>query len=266
MEKKEFSPISVKRTQELLYGMLLQFAKYCDENGLRYFLFGGTLLGAIRHNDFIPWDDDIDISMPRPDYIRLVELEQVNKIGNLELIKGIHPFLKLVNRRVECVDSHVKTRFLTGLFIDIFPIDGVPENQYLNKHFHRILRNKIKLDKYIVDQRDYHHGVVRYLYGELQYYLNLFIPGEKYGRIIEQEAMLYPYDKCKYVSVCVWGWGIHDISLKEELEKRVKFKFRDSEFWCQGDYIKSLSQKYGDFWELPPVEKRQGSHGTFLEH
>ena len=93
--------------------------------------------------------------------------------------------------------------------------------------------------------------------------MNIF-PLRYYKEKVENIASKYPYDDAVFVSVSVWGWNYKDISKKSELENRVKFRFRDREFWCQGDSKNSLRLKYGDYMQLPPIEKRQVAHGAFF--
>lgn len=114
--------------------ILKQFDQFCKNNNLRYYLAGGTLLGAIRHKGFIPWDDDIDVCMNRPDYERLLnEFPQNNDNSNLQIcdIKYKNfdaPFCKIVAN-----NTRVRNKFLgnlanSKLWIDVFPVDGLPEN------------------------------------------------------------------------------------------------------------------------------------------
>ena len=112
--------------------ILKEFNAFCQKNNLRYNLAGGTLLGAIRHKGFIPWDDDIDVCMPRPDFCRLIS-EYKGEDSKLKLVyRGIDgydaPFAKIIR-----TDTFVKNRFSSRetdkhLWIDIFPVDGLPEN------------------------------------------------------------------------------------------------------------------------------------------
>ena len=94
-------PLSTKQIQEAEYEVLKRFSSYCDEHELRYYLCGGTLLGAIRHNGFIPWDDDIDVMMPRPDFMRFLEFSR----KHMQLMTII--IIKILQSRDCCVESTI---------------------------------------------------------------------------------------------------------------------------------------------------------------
>ena len=94
---------SLKKIQQEELKMLRAFTEYCDINKLRYYLAGGTVLGAVRHQGFIPWDDDIDVIMPRPDYEKFIELTQSNMCEQYEVCSAYYsetcviPYMKIVN-------------------------------------------------------------------------------------------------------------------------------------------------------------------------
>lgn len=108
--------------------MLLELHCFCIKNNLRYYISGGTLLGAIRHKGFIPWDDDIDVCMPRNDYQILLEKFFSDK-KNLRLITSFDiPFAKIVDLNISINSKFDLSKSKKFLWIDIFPVDGLPEN------------------------------------------------------------------------------------------------------------------------------------------
>jgi lipopolysaccharide cholinephosphotransferase len=134
----------------LLLEMLIEFDKFCVENGLTYYLSGGTLLGAIRHKGFIPWDDDIDINMPRPDCEKLMELSG-GVIGRFQLVPP-NPSRNFYAYHWKLFgDDILVAKRLPGaigtkiypVFMDIFPIDGLPDTEYRNDdHYREIIKRK----------------------------------------------------------------------------------------------------------------------------
>ena len=135
--------ISNQDSKEKIFSILKWFAEFCDNNNLRYYLAYGTLLGAIRHKDFIPWDDDVDVYMPRPDYEKFIECfaKQYND-SKYELRSRLNnkvnlPFEKIVDMtttvrsNMNDVDDH--------LWIDIFPLDGLSSSEKV----HLIFKKKL---------------------------------------------------------------------------------------------------------------------------
>ena len=131
--------------QSKLLDMLVWFDGYCRAHGLRYYALGGTLLGAVRHQGFIPWDDDVDVGMPRKDYEKLAELMgsgihdgYVLETEYSEDPKYCYTFSKLYDTSTTLIEN-VSTGLKRGLFLDVFPLDGLgngPEPDM--KRFHKI--------------------------------------------------------------------------------------------------------------------------------
>lgn len=150
-ETEKISEDTLKKLQQSLLDIMSDFDNFCEKNDLQYFLIGGTLLGAVRHQGFIPWDDDLDVVMPREDYERMIELfseEDQNKY-TIQSIETDHnywlPFAKL--RKNNTLYDDLPTRYVKshrGIFIDIFPLDHAnsPENniQGMKVRFAKFLR------------------------------------------------------------------------------------------------------------------------------
>ena len=134
--KRRLAP--VKKLQGVLLEMLTVIDKVCDENGLKYYLIYGTLLGALRHGGFIPWDDDADIVMPREDYEKLLRLPK-NKWPSGYFLQspyseknGRFAFAKLRRDGTTCIDPHHKhIKMHHGIFVDIFPMDRMKNRSTL---------------------------------------------------------------------------------------------------------------------------------------
>ena len=147
--------VSLEEVKSKLVDMLLVLADYCEKNGIRYYLSGGTLLGAIRHKGFIPWDDDIDINMPRPDCEKLQKISG-GVIGNYKLVRPsgnavcVKHFWRLYDESVLLEDSiqkNNKKNVYYPIFIDIFPIEGLPaDDKATKKHYNSMELGKKMLN------------------------------------------------------------------------------------------------------------------------
>ena len=125
--------MQLREIKDIELDILIAFNKFCQDNNLKYYLSGGTLLGAIRHKGFIPWDDDIDVCMPRPDYERLMKIfpniyMNKYKLKTISRKNFICPFAKIID-----INTRVDFKYLNNidknLWLDIFPIDGLPKSK-----------------------------------------------------------------------------------------------------------------------------------------
>ena len=133
--------------KELELNILKNIAEFCDKNKMRYYLCGGTLLGAVRHKGFIPWDDDMDIAMPREDYIKFQK--SYNGYSDRYVVNGIEnneqwhmPFARVEDLDTVLYEHTLKPKYeKCHVFVDVFPIDGIPKNHVAEKFF--MLKQKI---------------------------------------------------------------------------------------------------------------------------
>ena len=134
--------MELEELQQTELEILKVFHNFCTENGLRYYLAGGTLIGAIRHKGFIPWDDDIDICMPRPDYMKLLELAENGKLDEYRCVDSryIDPesptsIIRIYDNRTEIAFKNNLVKMKFGCWIDLFPLDGV-ESGKIKRRMH----------------------------------------------------------------------------------------------------------------------------------
>lgn len=125
---------SVAEIQDVLFELLVHFKTICDRNGLTYFLANGTLLGARKYGNFIPWDDDADLFMPRSDYVKLMTLEEIQtehfRLLSPEITPGFRiPYAKLIDMRTGLEESGADFGAEIGIFLDIFPLDNWPSSR-----------------------------------------------------------------------------------------------------------------------------------------
>lgn len=117
--------------QEKIFEIMKAFDRVCRENGLHYYMMGGTMLGAIRHKGFIPWDDDADFGLPRREYEKLLELPESSfpegyRLRHFTKEAGVpYTFIRLEDERTTCVEARRSgSGYVGGVYIDIFPLDG----------------------------------------------------------------------------------------------------------------------------------------------
>lgn len=235
----------------------------CRRYGLVYYADWGTLLGAVRHKGFIPWDDDIDICMPRPDYDKLIELSKSKLISEeyevraIELKNTKYPFTKIINKNI-VVQS--KSKEDKNLWIDVFPIDGISDDErkakeqikkitmckqieYLKntKCFDIIKENKSKLNK-----------VKKILLKPFAIILSQRIISKKMIKISKENDYL----KTKRLGAYIWGYGEKEILDRSAFEKSIELKFENINISAPIGYHEYLSSIYGDYMKLPPKKKQ----------
>lgn len=263
--------LSQKEVHETLLQMLVAFAEYCNKHDLRYYLVGGTLLGAIRHKGFIPWDDDIDVGMPRPDYERFLDLVKEEPISELyDVISAREntlslPFAEMIHKKSRLerptskyIDEDYQQLYL---FLDIFPQDGWPENDATAK---LLVKRTNFLRKLSTESRARLGGGTN-LFKKL-----VKIPAILLGRAIgtnainhhlDQIGKKYNYDLSKYVGAITYGiYGVGERCVREEVFPLTAVEFEGHSFCapkCYDSYLKGI---FGDYMTLPPKEK-QVSHG-----
>lgn len=238
--------------------LLRKTADFCDHNNIKYFLCGGTLIGAIRHQGYIPWDDDIDISMPRPDYDKFIAM--FNKPGNYYQVidmsnspKYGFPFAKVHDTRTFVNElQYAKDKF--GVYIDIFPIDGVGEDEQVFRilRWRKILHTK-KANYY---QRTIPKKIIN-TFGKI-----LLLPFSVHQILkkMDKEARKYPYGSTSKAGVIINPYGTREIVNLTVFEHSIPKKFEDREYMVPAGYDTWLRSVYGDYMQLPPEDKRHSPH------
>lgn len=257
MDKKY---IQVEELKSIQLDMLSDIADFCEQNQIKYFLAYGTLIGAIRHKGYIPWDDDIDICMPRPDYDKFLRLynrkASVYKVVAFELDNHYKlPFAKVNDTRTVMWETMYE-QDVFGVYLDVFPIDGCDKEGKIisqsNKLGQYLNAKKAILGKGRTFKKNCIIAIGKCLLAFTSV-KSLLLKMQKYAEAV-------PYEQADYVANIMYSYGTCEIMKKSELEETFLGDFEGRKFRIPKEYHKYLSQIYGNYMQLPPKEKRVSTH------
>lgn len=259
---------TLRKLQLTELSILVDVAKFCDEHHIRYSLYGGTLLGAVRHQGFIPWDDDLDICMPREDYDRFIALWQQNApegyiIQNKEIAPAFGlAFTKMRKDHTALLSGPSNGLGLhQGIFIDIFPFDRIPNG---------LLRRAVfifQCVRYLLYTKE-SLPVKGSILVKLACRVFLFLVPK--GRRPAARARLLrkitrSNDDPTANRICIaFVTSMRKILPPDLFDKFVKLPFEGEMFACVADYDEYLTKMYGDYMQLPPEEERVCPHSPKL--
>lgn len=255
--------------KKMLVDMFAWFHQFCEQNNLQYYMLGGTLLGAIRHQGFIPWDDDIDVGMPRSDYQRLEALlknrseRYVLETPNSENNDYYYPFSKLYDTETTLVEN-TRSKIKRGIYLDIFPLDGagntVAEGLVA---FKRVKSRRLLLLSMTTGLRPgrsfYKNTVVSVMNAIPDWVINR----KKLLISLDSLCARKPFEDCEWVVNFMGNWMEREMMPKQVFGKPESYIFENMLVYGPSDYEAYLSSLYGDWRQLPPVEQ-QHSHHDFL--
>lgn len=257
------------KLQSSMLAILKEVDRICELNGISYVLDGGTLIGAARHQGFIPWDDDLDICMLREDYDKfLVHAKQLNEdfeIVNSSTDKNyIQTFTRVCLKNTNLVQGIYKDAgFKQGIFIDVFPLDKIPEkNDDLKRQTNTFdLLVRLKSIKGKVPGRS--EGVKKLMREAIRICL-LPVSMRSINKKMNKIAARYSNDSGE-LSIGYYNFEAFDrlsrrnVQAKDYLELD-KLQFCDAKFPVPANYKQVLNNFYGDYMQLPPTEEQVPTH------
>lgn len=247
--------LSLDDIKRVEIGILDYVVSICEKHNLRYYLMYGTLIGAIRHKGFIPWDDDIDIIMPRPDYEKLLDISASSSHPKYQLLssrdKGyLYGFSKFVDKQTKIIDDTIEKIPGLGIWVDIFPYDGMTsENSWNNKFCYYL--NKFRG---AAVYKDFPQGKGA---NYLTWKLCRLIGYRFFLKLYERFCKLIPYDTSKFVGLISDKKDYYDRTF---FNHAIKVEFEGKEYNAPVGYDHVLKHYYGDYMQLPPEEQRVSHH------
>ena len=261
--------LSLEEIQKISLEILLQVTDLCEKLKLRYFLAWGTLIGAIRHKGFIPWDDDVDIWVPRADYEKFVQycIDNKKKIKPFELHhyktnkKYIYPIARFSDSRYT-IKYNIAKDYGLGTFVDVYPLDNYDETDKKQK---KIIHKYEKIistcgNKTMVKKGNLLRNILKYPYYKMvvcRYASSLDKMIAKMDTVCQKNnnrqtnrfsCLVWNCERRYYKNEWLYGKG------------KKSLKFNGTLFRVPYDYDRILREIYGDYMVLPPVEEQVGHH------
>ncbi|VVP36287.1 hypothetical protein PS874_04488 [Pseudomonas fluorescens] len=256
--------LNIKAIQAKSLSILYEIHNFCSEHKIRYFIIGGTLIGAVRHNGFVPWDDDIDIAMPRPDYEKFLKLAQLLPFP-LEAqdpqnhTDYIYNYSKVYDTSTTAVEDYSKP-FVRGLWVDIFPLDGTFENKTARKIHFYIIHRFSRLLMYRRKSYAKSGTILKRSVQTLHYLISLFFPQQLLVSTINKLANIKSFESSKYVGNLFGRWREKEVVDKKVFDESANYDFSGIKVIGPKDYHQWLSKVYGNYMKLPPIEQQKPDH------
>lgn len=257
-----------EESKKIQLEILKEIRSICEEAGLRYYLAYGSLLGAVRHKGFIPWDDDIDIVMPRPDYNRFVRLAKSERFEVFSFETNsdyIYSFAKASDKNTVIEMDGIRCKIDLGVSVDIFPIDGAGDTE---EEAHKSFSDSTVLyglciastwKKYIRGRsKNPKKNLMRFGSFVLSRFVSRIGVLRKFNSLISDKD----YDKSRFVAVYSSPYRIKEIMPREVYGAPSKVSFEGELFDAPSDCDRYLTCIYGDYMKLPPEDQRVPLHTT----
>lgn len=260
--------MNLDEQKKVMLDILIAFADFCDKNDLMYYLDAGTLIGAVRHKGFIPWDDDIDLNMPQKDYDRFTDMmrKQNGKLTERYLVEfpetHLYPYLKISDTRTVLIEFPEKNPMEVGVYLDVFPKYGVKDKGFCSKMLCKITEKLALIhwfNHYSVDAWQHPgNNVLKRIFAKVVKSIiwNTAWAVQLQNWVMHKYAKRHPLVDCQYVTTLTNG-EFHKLAPKECFEGYQMLEFEGRQFKGPKDYDTYLHCLYkGDYMQLPPEDKR----------
>ena len=265
----------LKKVQGQLLIIAKEIKRVCEKHGINYFLLGGTLIGAVRHKGFIPWDDDLDLGMLREDYEKFLEIapSELSEDFCLQTMEN-DPEYGLAFAKVrmngtvyrEMTDPRIKAH--QGFWVDVFPYDNIPDdNAELAQMADRIMDYRTLL---LMKAGSTPWKVIPVFYkrwkSHMRYkkFINRAAKIPREQLVSDYNKEMKRYNESATARICQQSggarFGKHPLD-RNFLSEFTKLSFEDDEFQCPKRYDEFLRAIYGDYMQLPPEDQRHCTHG-----
>lgn len=259
-----------KELRQIQMNMLDYIDELCLHNDIKYSICGGTLIGAIRHKGYIPWDDDIDIMLTRDQYDKLITAISIDSSEHSVYSILTHtldnnfkyPYAKIVDNRTIMHES-IKGCKDYGVYLDIFPVDRVPDDDKalkkmlsdMKRFFNMLVIKRLKLSPNRTLWKN-----ITIIFSQIALFP---ISNDWIIRKMEALAQKYRGENTSRCGILVWGYGKKEIIPASVHETHTYLQFEDRRYKAVSDYHTYLKNVYGDYMQLPPENKRI-THHDFL--
>ena len=255
----------IREIQQMELGIMEYIHEVCQKIGVKYFLAYGSLIGAVRHKGFIPWDDDMDICMLREDYEKLQDYLISNPDERYEVmsyknnLNYVYPFMKVQDNQTYLLEEDVRIDSNMGIYVDIFPVDGYEDDSVFKDKMTRLIKKR-QLSCYtfkgITNTKSLLNSLIRYISVIIFYFTNT----NKYIRGIDELAQSRKVDYYELVDYLIYKDMNKPVWKREWLKQTITGVFEGKEFMIPKNYHEILTSDYGDYTQLPPVELRFSHH------
>lgn len=264
------SILKMSEIQDISFNILKTVKIICEKEHLNYVLAFGTLIGAVRHKDYIPWDDDVDIMMPRPDFEKLIsyfdshkeELWPFTYINRSKVKNYPYELTRVIDTRY-VLDVDNEHPYGLGVFVDIYVMDAagnsIKEAQNLLRKT-KILPSSIFLSTRIHLDNHNTKGYLKKFIKPLFYVFVKAIGRDTFSKILHKIILKKKYNEFSHIACIEWGNNIGSAMAKYDIENPAYLEFHGELFAVPNNYEYYLKQRYGDYMTLPPEKERVYHH------